>query len=71
MGNGLIPIHDNNTDFDSVELADDANTGTLTPHCKRHRAMNKVSRFEDGGGYWRCLQGQCRSGCIEIKPPTI
>ncbi|KFZ25996.1 MAG: hypothetical protein KQ78_01970 [Candidatus Izimaplasma bacterium HR2] len=37
-------IDDNNTRFDLVELADDGNIGRLTPHCKKHRAMNKVSK---------------------------
>lgn len=53
------------------------NTGRLTPHCKLHGAMNKVSK----DGYWRCIraernpeyehlwsdeyEGDCRAGCIE------
>lgn len=53
-------------DFKLVILADDGHIRRLTPHCKVHRAMNKVSLFEDGGGFWRCLQGQCRAGCKEV-----
>lgn len=40
------------------------------PYCKDHGAMNKVSRFQDGGGYWRCVtspSSQCRAGCEEFK----
>lgn len=62
-------IDDNNTDFSLVELADDGKCGVKTPHCKKHRAMNKVSQFEDGGGYWRCLTAshvECRAGCIQV-----
>lgn len=55
------------SDFSLVELSDDSNINLITPHCKIHRAMNKVSTHEDGGGYWRCLQAQCRAGCVEIK----
>lgn len=60
-------IDDNNTNFDLVELRDDGIIGRLTPHCKNHGAMNKVSKFKDGkGGYWRCnALGGCRAGCIE------
>ena len=63
----IIPIEDGNTDFSRVVLADDGNIGKVTPHCIRHRAMNKVSVHEDGGGFWRCLQEQCRAGCNEIR----
>jgi hypothetical protein len=62
-----MPQSDGGCDFNLVELADDGKVGRLTPHCKLHRAMNKVSLFENGGGFWRCLQGQCRAGCIEVK----
>ena len=34
------------------------------PSCRIHGAMNKVSPSERGG-MWRCLQGQCRAGCID------
>lgn len=46
----------------------------VTPHCKKHGAMNKMNVFEDGGGYWRCISyitktnnTACRAGCCEIK----
>ena len=55
------------SDFNLVELSDDTKIGKITPHCKIHRAMNKVSKHDDGGGYWRCLQAQCRAGCIELR----
>jgi len=61
----IHPIEDGNSKFDLVELADDGRMGRVTPHCKIHRAMNKVSLFDEGGGFWRCLQGQCRAGCVE------
>lgn len=86
-------IPDSNTNFSLVFLKD---TGkyikNLTPHCKKHGAMNKVSIFEKEGllpylnkdrkwiqdpntllhrprqigGYWRCLQENCRAGCQQI-----
>ena len=64
----IIPMsqEQGGSDFNLVELADDGNIGRKTPHCKVHRAMNKVSLHEDGGGFWRCLQGQCRAGCLEV-----
>jgi hypothetical protein len=37
--------------FELVELADDTNIGRLTPHCKIHRAMNKMEQHN----IWRCL----------------
>ena len=81
-----IPISDGKnsgvSDFSLVELRDDGNIGKLTPHCKKHGAMNKVSK----NGYWRCLRaemvkttkikkgvykskrvGDCRAGCREVK----
>jgi hypothetical protein len=57
----------NMSDFSLVELADDGKINKVTPHCRIHRAMNKVSMHKDYGGYWRCLQAQCRAGCIEIR----
>lgn len=57
-------IPDNNTSLELVEFKDNK------PSCKIHGAMNKVSLLEDGEGYWRCLQGQCRAGCIEFKGAT-
>ena len=72
-------IEDGNSNFELVELRDDGNIGKLTPYCKRHGAMLKVSEF----GYWRCVQSEpnkdyqylwtnelekdCRAGCIEVK----
>lgn len=69
----LSPIDDKNSDFTCVTLYS-INNVPLTPHCTKHGAMNKVSVFPDGGGYWRCIStvskyndNNCRSGCIEIK----
>lgn len=65
-----VEINDTNSNFDLVLLSDSGNTGNLTPHCKNHGAMNKVSIHEDGGGYWRCLQSsktECRAGCNEKR----
>jgi len=66
-------IEDGNSRFDLVELRDDGKIDRLTPHCKIHGAMLKVSK----SGYWRCIQAislktgkcinDCRAGCIEIK----
>ena len=42
-------------DFDLVFLHTGYPEIGKTPHCKNHGAMNKISRFKDGGGYWRCL----------------
>ena len=43
---------------------------TKTPHCKKHGAMNKLNKFEDNSGYWRCISvvsktvdTVCRAGC--------
>lgn len=60
-------IEDNNTNFEIVKLKDSGNTGRLTPHCSTHGAMNKVSRYPNGGGLWRCHNKRCRAGCEEIK----
>ena len=35
-----------------VKTTNDCNP---TPHCKKHGAMNKITKHEDGGGIWRCL----------------
>ncbi len=58
----------NFADFELVEIKNG------TPHCKKHGAMNKMNRFEDGGGYWRCVaavcktnDNACRAGCNEIR----
>ena len=56
----IITIPDGNTSFELVKIINGK------PSCKIHGSMNKVSLHEDGGGYWRCLQGQCRAGCIEV-----
>lgn len=60
----------NFADFGLVELKGQR----ITPHCKKHGAMNKMNVLEDGGGYWRCIstvsntsENMCRAGCIEIK----
>ncbi len=44
-----------------------------TPHCKKHGAMNKITKNEDGGGYWRCITAVskttdtvCRAGCKQV-----
>lgn len=42
----IIPIQ--LADFDLVEVK-------TTPHCKKHGAMNKITKEEDGGGFWRCI----------------
>lgn len=67
--------------FDLVELKT-TNDLRLTPHCKKHGAMNKITP----DGIWRCISvsgyrevrngnsiGQvhletiCRAGCSEVK----
>ena len=70
----IKPIPDGNSNFELVELRDDGNIGRLTPHCKIHGAMLKVSP----DGLWRCVQAislrtgrcvnDCRAGCIEKAP---
>ena len=57
------------SDSDSFSVFIDVDTNT--PYCKKHGAMNKVSVHDDGGGYWRCLQGQCRSGCNEKRYEVV
>lgn len=59
-------------DFELVEILNE------TPHCKKHGAMNKVTKNEDGGGYWRCLSAvtkqnetACRAGCNEKRQKQI
>lgn len=75
----LKVIEDGNSNFDLIELEDSGNTGILTPHCKLHGAMNKVSEE----GIWRCLRAEsnkdyeklwtdelerdCRAGCVEYE----
>lgn len=43
---------------------------TKTPHCLKHGAMNKLTKFEDNRGIWRCISvisnhndTVCRAGC--------
>lgn len=69
----IITIPDDNTNFEDVILKSDWPGTIETPHCKKHGAMNKVSLFDDGGGYWRCNTADgitCRSGCIQIIKTT-
>lgn len=66
-----------NSDFSLVELADDGNIGRLTPHCKKHRAMNKINEY-----LWRCISTykmndaggfggtNCYACCVEITKET-
>jgi len=61
------------SDFALVEVKT-TNDCQPTPHCKLHGAMNKVSVFKDGGGYWRCVSfvtrnndNGCRAGCSEVR----
>ena len=77
MNSSLQPI--NYATIELVELGDDGQIGRLTPHCKIHRAMNKVT----ADGMWRCLsdysiikeiinkhpiikviENKCRAGCL-------
>jgi len=65
----IIPIKDENSNFEKVILITDYPNTIETPHCKQHGAMNKVSSF-NGGGYWRCCvteNATCRAGCIQVK----
>ena len=61
----LIP--DGNSNFELVKLNKNFDSDRLTPHCKIHGAMNKVS----DKGIWRCLRSHteidCRAGCIEAE----
>jgi hypothetical protein len=63
----LIPINDNNSNFELVYLHSNYEDKINTPHCEKHGAMNKVSVHEDNGGIWRCLELSCRCGCIQIR----
>ena len=42
----MKPIPDNNSNIELVELRDDGGIGRLTPHCKKHGAMLKISPLE-------------------------
>ena len=55
-GMKIVPLED--ADITLVELRDDGNIGRLTPHCKVHGAMNKVSE----AGYWRCITRAYEAG---------
>lgn len=63
-----LPINDNNSRFDLVEIKTTHPNVQPTPHCKIHGAMNVVGVFENGK-LWRCLQSKalkdCRAGCEE------
>ena len=62
-------------DISLVELRDDGDIGELTPHCKLHCAMNKLTE----SGIWRCVstykvidqksenikENACKAGCQE------
>ena len=63
-----------NSEIKLVHLIDSGNIGRLTPHCKEHGAMNKMT--EDG--IWRCVshyqhnwktgrtkENACLAGCQE------
>lgn len=67
----LEPIDDGNSNFEKVEFRDSGNTGTDTPHCTDHGAMNKVAAWENNEGMWRCLRSEntedCRAGAIERR----
>lgn len=62
----IEPIEDGNSDFTLVSLFKGYSNDKSYPNCAKHGAMNKVSLTETGG-YWRCLQGQCRAGCNQIQ----
>lgn len=69
----IRPINDGNSDISLVVIKSTVKGIAATPHCKLHGAMNKVSRFTDGGGYWRCTvwEGLCRAGCEADKTEQI
>ena len=62
-----LPINDNNSRFDLVEIKT-TNSCDPTPHCKIHGAMNCVAVHKNGK-LWRCIQScqlkDCRAGCEE------
>lgn len=64
-----IPINDNNSRFDLVEIKTTHPNVAPSPHCKIHGAMSCVSVF-NGGKLWRCIQSNqlkdCRAGCKEV-----
>jgi hypothetical protein len=64
----IIPINDNNSRFDLVEIKSTHPMVAATPHCKIHGAMNCVAVHKNGK-LWRCIQSNmvkdCRAGCEE------
>ena len=70
----IKPIEDGKSNFEDVELKAKDTSLKQTPHCKKHGAMNKVSVFPEGGGFWRCCTADgvvCRSGCIEVPTEIV
>jgi hypothetical protein len=76
----IIPINDNNSRFDLVEIKNDSDSArskgwnvkpsdSVSPHCKIHGAMNCVA-VHAHGRLWRCIQSNqvkdCRAGCEEV-----
>jgi len=71
----ILPLKD--ADFSLVELRDDGGVGRLTPHCKKHGAMNKLTptgiwrcvttyrRYIDERGNQRFKENDCLAGCQE------
>ena len=57
----MKPIKD--ADINLVELRDDGNIGTLTPHCKIHGAINRLTK----DGIWRCVSTYRLSKNSEIR----
>lgn len=51
-------------DFSLVHLHSTQDGVQLTPHCKIHGAMNKMTVFEDGGGIWRCISAHSRTKIV-------
>jgi hypothetical protein len=62
----ILPINDNNSRFDLVEIKSEHAKVDPTPHCKIHGAMNCVA-VHSTGKLWRCIQSNavkdCRAGC--------
>ena len=55
-------MNDDSANFESVYLKNDY------PHCKRHGAMNRVSK---NNPVYRCLELSCRSGCVFENPELL
>ncbi len=60
-----FPLDDLTADFGCMTLKKPRGLRHYSPHCNIHGAMNKVSIHEDKGGFWRCLQGQCKTACVQ------